>query len=151
MRSSRVAPSTERAQTGDRIVITWLSRVLLLVAAADSVFIIAMFLIDVGGVDGAWVGVLLYNLLTPAVLVALVLGTAGWWPRGMPVTAVASVLLSAVLVATMLDTGSSSTGSLILLFLPIYSCLLVLAFAALGLLVHWLSGRRISSDPQFGR
>lgn len=68
--------------------------------------------------------------------------TAGLWPRGMPVTAVTCVLFSGLLVAAMLDMFSSSTGVLLLLFLPIGLCAALLPFAGLGVLVHGLRGRK---------
>lgn len=89
---------------------------------------------------------LVYNLLSPVALAALVVLTAGLWPRGMPVTAVTCLLFSGLFVAALFDTFSSSTGVLLLLFLPIYFCVALFPFAGLGILVHWLRARNTTSS-----
>lgn len=60
----------------------------------------------------------------------------------MPVNAVTCVLFSGFLLVAMLDMLSSSTGVLLLLFLPIAFCAALFPIAGLGIMVHWLRGRR---------
>ena len=61
------------------------------------------------------------------------------------------MLFSGLLVAAMLDMFSTSTGSLLLLVLPIAFCVALFPFACLGVLVHWLRGRwGFPSDPRSG-
>lgn len=125
-----------------RVVVSSRAGLLLVLAAADLLFIVVVLVYQFGSdVDAFSVGLFAYNLLPPMALAVLVIATAGLWPRGMPVTAVTCVLFSGLLVAAMLDMGSSSTGSLLLLFLPIEFCVAVVPFAGLGILVHWLRGR----------
>lgn len=128
------------------------ARLLLLLPAADLIFIVGL-LSDAGaGVewDPESVGLLAYNLLSPVALAVLVVLTAGLWPRGMPVTAVTCVLFSGFFVTALLDMGSSSTGVLLLLFLPIVFCVALFPFAGLGLLVHGLRGRKAAASARQG-
>ena len=125
------------------------ARLLLLLPAADLLFIVGVFVYAKpaeAGWDLASVGLLAYNLLSPVALAALVVLTAGLWPRGMPVAAITCVLFSGLLVAAMLDMFSSSTGVLVLLFLPIEFCVALFPFAGLGVLVHWLRGRKVAAE-----
>lgn len=116
---------------------------LLLLPAADAFFTVVLLVYHSGSEwDLESTGLLVFNLLSPVALADLVVLTAGLWPRGMSVTAVTCVLLSALLVAAMLDTLSSSTGVLLLLFLPVVFCVALVPFAGLGIWVHWLRGRR---------
>jgi len=124
------------------------ARLLLLLPAADLIFVVGLLVyLEAGSEWDSWsAGLLAYNLLSPVGLAALVVLTAGLWPRGMPVTAGTCVLFSGLLVAAMLDMFSSSTGVLLLLFLPILFCVALVPFAGLGVLVHWLRGRDATSS-----
>jgi len=124
------------------------ARLLLLLPAADLIFFVGLFIYAGGAAEGDAfsVGLLVYNLLSPLALAALVVLTAGLWPRGMPVTAVTCVLFSGLFVAALLDMRSSSTGGLLLLFLPIYFCVALFPFGGLGVFVHWRRGREASSS-----
>ena len=119
------------------------ARWLLLLPAVDGIFVGGLIVYLQSGSlwDLESTGLLLYNLLSPVALAVLVVLTAGLWPRGMPATAVTCVLFSGLLVAAMLDMFSTSTGSLLLLVLPIAFCVALFPFACLGVLVHWLRGR----------
>lgn len=129
---------------------SWKARLLLLLPAADLIFVVGLFIYSGAGAewDSESTGLLVYNLLSPVALAALVVLTAGLWPRGMPVTAVTSVLFSGLFIAALLDMSSSSTDVLLLLFLPIYFCVALFPFAGLGVFVHWLRGREAASSAR---
>lgn len=126
------------------------ARLLLLLPAADFLFLVGSFVFaGILGSGAEWdsdsLGLFVYNLLSPVALAALVVLTAGLWPRGMPVTALTCVLFSGLFVFALLGMFTSSTGVLLLLFLPIYFCIALVPFAGLGVLVHGLRRRRLSS------
>ena len=142
------APQVDSSRPRGLRVVSSKARLLLLLPAADLIFIVGLFVYS--GVGAEWdsesVGLLAYNLVSPVALGALVVLTAGLWPRGMPVTAVTCVLFSGLFVAALLDMSSSSTGVLLLLFLPICFCVALFPFAGLGVLVHGLRGRKAASS-----
>lgn len=126
------------------------ARLLLLLPAADLLFLVGLVVFaGILGSGADWdsysVGLLVYNLLSPVALAALIVLTAGLWPRGMPVTALTCMLFSGLFVFALLDMFTSSTGVLLLLFLPFYFCLALVPFAGLGVLVHGLRGRKLAS------
>lgn len=143
MSPATTAPQVSRPPLRGLHVLGLKARLLLLLPAADAIFVVGLMVYLQTG--SAWdlesTGLLIYNLLSPVALAALVVLTAGLWPRGMPATAVTCVLFSGLLVAAMLDMFSSSTGSLLLLVLPIVFCVALFPFACVGILVHWLRGR----------
>lgn len=143
--STAAAPEVNSPLPKGRRVITPKVRLLLLLPALDLIVVVGGF-VSLGDFDSYWLGLLAYNLLSPVALAVLVVLTAGLWPRGMPVTAVTCVLFSGILVAALLNTGSSSTGVLLLLFLPIWYCIALVPFAGLGVLVHWLRGRKATFE-----
>ncbi len=124
------------------------ARLLLLLPAADLLFLVGVFVSAASTAGAGWesesVSLLVYNLLSPGALAALVVLTAGLWPRGMSVTAATCVVFSGLFVAALLDMFTSSTGVLLLLVLPIYLCVALVPFAGLGVVVHWLRGRNVA-------
>lgn len=147
--SSTAAASTANRPTGLRVM-SVRARLLLLLPAADLLFLVGLFVVGIMGAGADWdsysAGLLVYNLLSPIALAALVVLTAGLWPRGMPVTAVTCVVFSGLFVFALLDMFTSSTGVLLLLFLPIYFSVALVPFGGLGVLVHGLRGRRVASS-----
>ena len=148
MRLSAAAPRAN--QRRGLQVLSVRARLLLLLPAADFLFLVVLFVFaGIHGSGAGWdsdsVGLLVYNLLSPVALAALVVLTAGLWPRGMPVTALTCVLFSGLFVVALLDMFTSSTGVRLLLFLPIYFCIALVPFAGLGVLVHGLRGRGLPS------
>ena len=146
MSSTTAAPPALSPRPRGLHVLSSRARLLLLLPAADLIFIVGFLVyLSAGSEWDLWSwGMLAYNLLSPGALAALVVLTAGLWPRGIPVTAVTCVLFSGLLVAALLDMFSSSTGVLLLLFLPIYFCVALVPFAGLGIFVHWFRGRKVT-------
>lgn len=94
-------------------------------------------------------GLLSWNASVPVVLVVLVVLTAKYLPKGMPVAAVTCVFFSGAVVTAMvqLAVDDSSTGVLLLLFLPVELMLALIPFIGCTYLVQHLRGRRTPTAP----
>lgn len=98
----------------------------------------------------ASLGALAWNAMVPGALVVLVLVTVRAWPRGLPLAAGTCVVFSGAVIAAMivLALDDSSTGVLLLLFLPVQLGLALIPFVGLTFLVHWVRGRRAAGTRQ---
>lgn len=93
----------------------------------------------------------LLNLLVPLGLIALILISSRFWPRGRLVVVITTVLVSAFMCAALISLlfDTSSTAGLLLVFLPIELGIVLLAFTGLTALVNWIrtrkAGQRLSA------
>jgi hypothetical protein len=83
-----------------------------------------------------------YNCLPAAALAVLIAQTSRRLPKGMPVVLLGGAVFTAATVWLLVDmvTDDSSTAALLLLFLPIMLGILLVPFAGLTVLLHWLRG-----------
>lgn len=141
-----------------------LAGILLLFPAANALFTLAVLGYSTSGSTTAedGVGVALfevilavYSMVGPLALAALIGLASRWAPLGMAVVAITCLLYTAATawshIVLVQDLDTSSTAALGFLFLPAYLAILLIPFAALTVLLHWLRHRRRSRQTSPSR
>ena len=103
-----------------------------------------------GDQDYSWLAIVAFDLLGPLGLAVLIRIGGRYWPKGILVVLAACLVVAAGTFWALIDLAQSedANAALLVLVLPIYQVALVVAFAALAALTHWVRNRTSRSGAR---